>query len=88
MCITVLPIFASKRRPLGGGVPRCEHIDALRIAFRATRRQHPFTVETMVVLPDHLHTVWTLPAGDADFAKRWRLMPSCSSRETVDKPRS
>jgi len=28
----------------------------------------------MVVLPDHLHCIWTLPPGDADFATRWRLI--------------
>lgn len=47
-----------------------EHIDELRTAFRETRQRHPFTTDAMVVLPDHLHTVWTLPEGDADFAKR------------------
>src|SRR3954451_7680881 len=57
-----------------------EHIDALRIAFRDTRLHHPFTIEAMVVLPDHLHTVWTLPAGDAGFAKRWQLIKSAFSR--------
>jgi len=34
----------------------------------------------MVVLPDHLHAVWTLPEGDADFARRWRLIKSAFSR--------
>jgi putative transposase len=57
-----------------------EHIDALRIAFREIRRHHPFTIEAMVVLRDHLHAVWTLPAGDPDFAKRWRLIKSAFSR--------
>ena len=28
----------------------------------------------MVVLPDHIHAVWTLPPGDADFSLRWRLI--------------
>jgi REP element-mobilizing transposase RayT len=32
----------------------------------------------MVVLPDHLHTAWTMPEGDADFATRWRLIKSAS----------
>jgi putative transposase len=36
-----------------------EHIDELRNAFRETRRHHPFTIAAMVVLPDHLHTIWT-----------------------------
>jgi putative transposase len=47
-----------------------DHVDLLRSAFRYVRRRHPFTIEAIVVLPDHLHAVWTLPDGDADFAMR------------------
>jgi putative transposase len=57
-----------------------EHIDELRAAFRETRRRHPFKIDAIVVLPDHLHTVWTLPERDADFATRWRLIKSAFSR--------
>jgi putative transposase len=57
-----------------------EHIGSLRSAFRYTRARHPFTIDAIVVLPDHLHTVWTLPDGDADFATRWRLIKSTFSR--------
>jgi putative transposase len=56
------------------------HIGLLRHAFRETRARHPFTIEAVVVLPDHLHAVWTLPEGDADFALRWRLIKSAFSR--------
>jgi REP-associated tyrosine transposase len=56
------------------------HVDQLRTAFREVRRRHPFTIDVMVVLPDHLHTVWTMPEGDADFATRWRLIKSAFSR--------
>jgi putative transposase len=56
------------------------HVDQLRTAFREVRRRHPFTIDAMVVLPDHLHTVWTMPEGDADFATRWRLIKSAFSR--------
>src|SRR6185437_4154379 len=56
------------------------HIDELRAAFRETRARHPFTIEAIVVLPDHLHAVWTLPEGEADFATRWRLIKSAFSR--------
>jgi putative transposase len=52
------------------------HIDILRTAFRETHKRHPFTIDAIVVLPDHLHTIWTLPEGDADFATRWRLIKS------------
>jgi putative transposase len=48
-----------------------EHIDELRNALRGTRQCHPFTIDAMVVLPDQLHAVWTLPEDDADFATRW-----------------
>lgn len=56
------------------------HIDLLRQAFRDVRRRHPFDVEAIVVLPDHLHAVWTLPEDDADFALRWRLIKTTFSR--------
>jgi putative transposase len=49
-------------------------IDDLRTAFRETRKDHPFTVDGIVVLPDHLHCLWQLPDGDDDFSLRWRLI--------------
>jgi putative transposase len=58
-----------------------ENIDALRTAFRETQRHHPFTIDAIVVLPDHLHTVWTLPECDADFSTRWRLIKTSFSRK-------
>ena len=57
-----------------------EHIESLRNAFRDVKVAHPFTVEATVVLPDHLHALWTLPEGDADFATRWRLVKAGFSR--------
>ena len=47
-------------------------IDSLRAAVRATRNRFPFEIDAMVVLPDHIHAVWTLPDGDTDFSVRWR----------------
>jgi putative transposase len=57
-----------------------EHVDLLRQAFREVRQHHPFAIEAIVVLPDHLHAIWTLPEDDADFAVRWRLIKSAFSR--------
>ncbi len=57
-----------------------DHIDLLRAAFRAVRSRHPFTIEAVVVLPDHLHAIWTLPEGDEGFATRWRLIKATFSR--------
>jgi putative transposase len=57
-----------------------ENVEALRAAFRETGQRNPFTTDAIVVLPDHLHAVWTLPEGDRDFAMRWRLIKSTFSR--------
>lgn len=55
-------------------------VDLLRATFRAVKTKHPFTIDAMVVLPDHLHCIWTLPQADADFSTRWRLIKSEFSR--------
>jgi putative transposase len=57
-----------------------DHVDLLREAFRYVRRRHPFDIEAIVVLPDHLHAIWTLPENDSDYALRWRLIKSAFSR--------
>src|SRR5665213_912642 len=51
-----------------------DHIVELREAVAATRRGHPITIDAFVILPDHLHAVWTLPPDDSDFSIRWRLI--------------
>ena len=38
-------------------------------------------IEPAVILPDHLHTIWTLPEHEPDFALRWRLIKSAFSRD-------
>jgi REP-associated tyrosine transposase len=57
-----------------------DHIGELRAAFRYVRQRHPFALDAIVVLPDHLHAIWTLPDGDSDFSMRWRLIKSAFSR--------
>jgi len=47
------------------------HIDDLRAVFKAARQRRPFTIEAIVILPDHPHCIRTLPSGDADFSTRW-----------------
>jgi len=49
-------------------------IQYLREAFQHIRKKRPFTIDAIVVLPDHLHCIWTLPPNDADYATRWRLI--------------
>lgn len=66
-----------------------EHIDALRVAFHATHAARPFELLGIVVLPEHLHAIWQLPEGDADYATRWRHIKSGFSRRlAIDERRS
>lgn len=51
-----------------------EVLATLRNTLRAVHDQHPFRIDALVVLPDHLHTLWTLPPGDADYTIRWNLI--------------
>jgi len=62
-------------------------LSALRQALRSVRQQHPFKIDAMVVLPDHMHTIWTLPPGDANYAIRWSMIKrkvSQSARHLVE----
>ena len=52
----------------------------LRAIFWTVRRQRPFAVDAAIVLPDHIHTIWTLPPGDADYSGRWRAIKARFSR--------
>ncbi|WP_333874604.1 hypothetical protein [Methylobacter sp.] len=40
--------------------------------MRKTRRERLLNIDAWVMLPDHMHTVWTLPPGDGDFSNRWK----------------
>jgi len=64
---------------------RKENIVRLGDAFRHVKREHPFAIDAIVILPDHLHTIWRLPEGDVDFSLRWRLIKHYLARG-VDKP--
>ncbi len=60
-----------------------DRIDLLRTVTRLARQQWPFVIDTATILPDHLHMIWTLPAGDDDFSTRWRLIKSTFSRHVA-----
>ena len=57
-----------------------EHADTLRLAFRACRDRYPFELTAGVILPDHLHCILALPAGDPSHAQRWRLIQTLFER--------
>lgn len=56
------------------------YIDLLRACVAAERSRRPFAIRAWVVLPEHMHWMWTLPVGDADFPTRWRRIKTDFSR--------
>ncbi len=64
-------VVTYKRQPLFSD-PTC--VNLLRTATRRVMQRRPFRIDAMVVLPDHIHAIWTLPDGDADFSTRWRMI--------------
>jgi len=50
------------------------NVNVLREAFRAIKTHRPIDIEAIVIMPDHLHCIWTLPADDLDYPTRWRLI--------------
>ncbi|MDP3483242.1 MAG: transposase [Sulfuricella sp.] len=71
-------VVTFRRRPLFA-VP--DNSTLLKSALRYVMARHPFTIDAFVLLPDHLHCLWTLPPGDADFSTRWMLVKSHFSRQ-------
>jgi len=58
-----------------------DEFEKLRLAMNKVKTHHPFILDAFVVLPDHLHAIWTLPENDNDFAKRWMLIKAGFSRQ-------
>ena len=57
-----------------------DHIEELRNAVRKTKIKRPFHIDAWVVLPDHLHCIWTLLENDADYSGRWREIKKAFSK--------
>lgn len=57
-----------------------DEIDLLRSVYASVTAQHPVECHAMVVLPNHIHAVWTLPDRDSDFSIRWRKIKGIFSR--------
>lgn len=57
-----------------------DHIATLRTKMRDVKQRHPFHIDAMAILPDHLHCAITLPARDAHYPMRWALIKAGFSR--------
>ncbi len=56
------------------------HVELLRESFRAVHSKHPFDLDAIVIMPEHLHAIWVLPKDDADYATRWQLIKTRFTR--------
>lgn len=78
-----------------------DNLELLRTAFKLVKTRNPFTIDALVLLPEHLHCIWTLPAGDDDYSMRWnaikghfsrhcsgayKIAPSAARRTGLSKP--
>jgi REP element-mobilizing transposase RayT len=62
-----------------------DHVGLLRAAFRNTRERRSFAIDAIVILPDHLHAILTLPPGDSDFSGRWKAIKAAFTRSTLQQ---
>ncbi|STU59183.1 transposase-like protein [Klebsiella pneumoniae subsp. ozaenae] len=63
-----------------------ENIELLRYSVAVVKQHRPFIIDAWVVLPEHLHCIWTLPHNDDDFSSRWRDIKGCFSRTLKRQP--
>ncbi|MCH8964118.1 MAG: transposase [Planctomycetes bacterium] len=75
-------VVTNFRKPILRGP---QAVEALRFAFADVRRNHPFDIDATVILPDHLHCIWTMPPDDDDFAMRWRLIKGQFTRRYLQR---
>jgi putative transposase len=62
-----------------------DHVADLRACMALVKARHPFDVDAVVVLPEHLHAIWTLPSGDSDYATRWMLLKQSFTRRLQER---
>jgi putative transposase len=70
-------LVTENRRPLFRDSPA---VSLLMECIGKIRGRYPFQLDAYVVLPDHLHALWTLPNGDTNFSTRWRLIKEAFTR--------
>lgn len=62
-----------------------ENVQLLREAFQYVMKNHTLTIDAFVLLPDHLHCIWTLPETDDNYSMRWRLLKGYFSRHCDER---
>jgi putative transposase len=80
-CTYFFTLVTHRRRPI---LTTPIGLDALGRAWRRVSSIRPFETVAVCLLPDHLHAVWTLPDGDADYSARWAAIKVLFTRRYGD----
>ncbi|MEZ2575557.1 REP-associated tyrosine transposase [Buttiauxella ferragutiae] len=62
------------------------HIEELRQALGKVKERYPFEINAWVVLPDHMHCIWTLPSDDSNYSQRWRAIKKAFTKSLPGNP--
>ncbi len=74
-------VVTYRRQPL---LTQPESRQILREVVQQVRQEYPFVIDAWVLLPEHMHCIWTLPPGDSDYSKRWGLIKAGFSKRARD----
>jgi len=74
-------LVTEKRQAIFSGE---KQINLLRESFKKVMQKYPFKIDAIVLLPDHLHCIWTLPENDHDYSTRWRLIKTGFSKHHAE----
>jgi len=73
-------VVTAKRQPLFNNE---KAVQLFSDALRHVMSSHPFTQDAFVIMPDHIHCVWSLPEGDSDYSMRWRLIKAWFKKQAI-----
>ncbi len=76
-------VVTHQRAPLFSNPDNIHH---LKTALHKVKQNRPFKIDAIVIMPDHIHTLWQLPDGDCDFSSRWREIKKYVSRQITQTP--
>ncbi|HZW02375.1 MAG TPA: transposase [Anaerolineaceae bacterium] len=64
-------VVTDQRRPI---LASADRVTLFRDCCRRVMAAHPFRINAIVILPDHIHVIWTLPPNDSDYSLRWMVI--------------
>ncbi len=70
-------VVTYKRRQI---LTKPESLKILRNVIHEVKQLLPFSIDGWVLLPNHIHCIWSLPEGDFNFSKRWGMIKAIFSK--------